>query len=92
VEDRVKSSLMLDKDIWTRFKAYSVAKHGSARAIYIEAEKAFEEYMENHPLQEALLKSESVDFDAPREKEGRKFRELLGNNDPERYKDLIGDK
>jgi len=48
--EKTKTSISLDKDVWTNWVKFVVNKTGSPKAISNETEIALKEYMEKHPL------------------------------------------
>ncbi|MEM0288127.1 MAG: hypothetical protein QXG05_08190 [Nitrososphaerota archaeon] len=48
---KVKTSISLDKDVWTEFLVYCLRKYGSTRKASEELQKALQDYMKKNPVE-----------------------------------------
>jgi hypothetical protein len=54
---KFKTSVSLDKDIWTAFLLYCLEKYGSTRKASDELQTAILEYMRRNPVQSKKVRS-----------------------------------
>jgi hypothetical protein len=56
---KVKTSVSLDKDVWTAFLLYCLEKYGSTRKASEELQIAIMEYMKNNPIAKKKIVGQS---------------------------------
>ena len=50
IETTLRTTIVIDKQLWKHFLSYVVNKHGGARKVSTEVEEAIREYLEKHKI------------------------------------------
>ncbi len=55
---KIKTSIMVDEELWKRFRIFTIEKTGSARKISETLEKAMTQFLDVHKLDNKEVKTE----------------------------------